>query len=318
MIIRFGYVANALNLWDSTPSKTMTFKRWSELDKEKRMEKLQDTTRANLNNTIRAIYYNIAHEIHLYRMSSSIVPLATHKEVDWDYLNPFKDLYKEIGALVKKHKLRVSFHPNQFTLFTSDKPHVTENAVHDMEYHFCLLEAMGLDQQGHINIHVGGAYGDKDAATARFYENIKQLPSPVKRQMTLENDDKTYTTTETLAICENEDIPLMFDYHHYMANHDEEEDLDELLPRIFATWKRTGYPPKVHVSSPKSENAYRSHADYVDLEFLKPFLKKLKEMDAEIDVMIEAKQKDRALIQLVEDVSGIRGVKRVGGATIEW
>ncbi|WP_082235674.1 UV DNA damage repair endonuclease UvsE [Halobacillus massiliensis] len=316
MLIRFGYVANALNLYDSSPSKTMTFSRYQKLPEQERQDQLERITRTNLENTIRALHYNIAHQIPLYRLSSSIVPLATHDEVDFDYISPFSKEYESIGQLVNEHGLRVSFHPNQFTLFTSDRPHVTENAVKDMEYHYRLFEAMGLHKQGYINIHIGGAYGDKKKTLARFHENLKRLPKTIKQQMTLENDDKTYTTTETLEVCEKENIPMMFDYHHYFANHTEEEDLSELMPRIFQTWEGREHPPKLHISSPKSEKEMRSHAEFIDLEFIKGFLKQLKELGQDVDVMIEAKQKDRSLLKIVEEIAGIRGVKRVSGGSV--
>lgn len=318
MIIRFGYVSHALSLWDCSPAKTLTFTRWKKLDEHERNAQLHYVTKQNLEHTLRMIHYNIAQEIYLYRYSSSIVPLATHPEIRWDYLTPFKDLFSEIGSLVKKYKLRTSFHPNQFTLFTSDKPHITENAVIDMSYHYDVLEAMGLENDAIINIHVGGAYGNKQSATDRFHTNIKQLPPLIKKRMTLENDDKTYTATETLTICQKEQIPLLFDYHHFMANKDEHETIEDLLPEIFNTWSWYGLQPKIHVSSPKSEKEFRSHADYVDLDFLKPLLMVLKEMNVDLDFMIEAKQKDKAALKLCEDIAKIRGAKRIGGATIEW
>ncbi|WP_338778909.1 UV DNA damage repair endonuclease UvsE [Metabacillus sp. FJAT-52054] len=319
MKIRFGYVANALSLWDCSPSKTMTFARYQKLEESERKEALCRVTKQNLEHTLRIIHYNIAHEIHLYRFSSSLVPLATHPEVSWDFVAPFKDQFKKIGELVKKHKMRTSFHPSQYTLFTSDRPSITENSVRDMEYHYAMLEAMGLEKEGLINLHVGGAYGDKTASAERFFENIQSLPSPVFSRMTLENDDKTYTTEETLQVCEKGGTPLMFDYHHHQANKNEgDQKLEDLLPRFFDTWKQTGLAPKIHISSPKSEKEYRSHSDYVDLEFIRPLLKMLKEFDVDVDVMIEAKMKDLALLKLIEEISAIRGVKRVDGGSVVW
>ncbi|MDI6663985.1 UV damage endonuclease UvsE, partial [Bacillus altitudinis] len=78
---------------------------------------------------------------------------------------------------VKRHGLRVSFHPNQFTVFPSPKPSITDNAVIDMTYHYEMREAMKLEKEGDMNIHVGGAYGDKASALPRFDENIKQRPA---------------------------------------------------------------------------------------------------------------------------------------------
>ena len=111
------------------------------------MEKLKEVTAQNLHHTKRILYYNIAHEIELYRFSSSLVPLATHPEVMWDFVSPFKDEWKELGQLVKQVNIRPSFHPNQFTLFTSPREEVTMNAVKDMEYHYKMLEAMGIIDQ---------------------------------------------------------------------------------------------------------------------------------------------------------------------------
>ncbi len=103
MILRFGYVSTALSLWEASPSRTLTFTNWKKLSKEARREKLYYLTEQNLRNTIRILHYNIAHGIDVYRMSSSLVPLATHPEVRWDFITPFTALFKEIGVLVQKH-----------------------------------------------------------------------------------------------------------------------------------------------------------------------------------------------------------------------
>ena len=235
MKIRFGYVANTLGLWDASPSKTLTFTRYSTLPKNERMEKLKSITAQNLQHTKRILYYNIAHEIELYRFSSSLVPLATHPEVMWDFLTPFKKEWEEIGDIVQHFKLRVSFHPNQFTLFTSPREEVTTNAVKVWNIILGCCRAMNALDTGLINIHIGGAYGDKNSALNRFHQNLKKLPKEIKKHMTLENDDKTYDVLETLTACEKENIPMVLDYHHYMANNGE-IDLPLYLHRIFKTW----------------------------------------------------------------------------------
>lgn len=316
MRIRFGYVSHALSLYNCSPAKTLTFTRYKSMEKDERLEKLIHVTSQNIENTFRALHYNVGQQIPLYRMSSSMVPLATHPDVEFDYLNIFRKQFKEIGNFIKSHELRVSFHPNQFTLFTSDKPHITDNAVIDMAYHYHVLEAMGISDASVINIHVGGAYGNKELAIKRFYENIKKLPPHIKKQMTLENDDRTYTTSETLMVCKNEGIPLVFDYHHHMANLCE-EPLEELLPLIYSTWSKTNLIPKIHISSPKSEKEFRAHSDFIDLDFVKPFFDVAKSIGNDIDIMIESKKKDLALLRLMEDLSKLRGYKRISGGIIE-
>lgn len=259
----------------------------------------------------------MAHEIEVYRFSSSLVPLATHPEVQWDFVTPFQQEWRELGDIVLAGKMRVSFHPNQFTLFTSPREEVTLSSITDMEYHYTLLKAMGLEKQGLVNIHIGGAYGNKKEALYRFHQNFQRLPDEVKKLTTLENDDKTYNLEETLLVCERENVAMVFDYHHYMANRDG-QDVTDYLQRIFRTWKEKTQLPKVHLSSPKSEKEYRSHADYVSLAFILPFLKAAKELDQDFDIMIEAKAKNLAMQQLVEEIAAIRGVKRLTAASVEW
>ena len=317
MKIRFGYVANTVGLWDASPSKTLTFTRYSTLSKDERMEKLKSVTAQNLQNTKRILHYNIAHEIDVYRFSSSLVPLATHPEVMWDFLTPFKNEWKEIGDLIKRFKLRVSFHPNHFTLFTSPREEVTTNAIISMDYHFRMLKAMNALDTGLINIHIGGAYGDKISSIKRFHQNLKKLPKEIKKHMTLENDDKTYDILETLIACEKEKVPMVLDYHHYLANSGE-IDLPLYLERIFKTWDKFNIVPKVHISSPKSDQAFRSHADFVSLDFVLPFLKIAKELNQDFDIMIEAKQKNLAMQRLVDEIAAIRSVKRISSSSIEW
>ncbi|MFJ7831556.1 UV DNA damage repair endonuclease UvsE [Peribacillus sp. NPDC097284] len=315
MKIRFGFVSNATCLWEASPAKTLTFKRYNELGQEEGRQKLLEVTKQNIENTLRVLQYNTAHQVELYRLSSSIVPLATHPDVKWDFVTPFAKEWKQLGDWVLANNMRVSFHPNQFTLFTSPKPSITENAVKDMEFHYKMLQAMGIADQSFINIHIGGAYGVKDSAIIRFHDNLRSLPEHVKARMTLENDDKTYTASETLRVCKREGIPFVFDYHHHLANLSV-EPLNELLTDVYTTWEDSNSVPTIHISSPKSASAFRSHADYIDIAFIMPLLKALTELGKDVDFMIEAKMKDQAMLKLIEEMSRIRGVKRVSGGSV--
>jgi UV DNA damage endonuclease len=316
MRIRFGYVSQALSLWNSSASRTMTYTNWAKQDEKERKEKLLKITKNNFEKTKRMVHFNIAHGIPLYRMSSSVVPLATHPEAGWDFVNPYKQLLQEIGTLVKKHGIRTSLHPNQYTLFTSDRKHVTENAIKDMQYHYDIFKAMGLENEAVINIHVGGAYGDKEKAIKRFDKNFPLIPEEVRKITTLENDDKTYTTEETLQVCQKHGVKMVFDYHHHLANLGD-KPLEELLPLVFDTWSQSHLPPKLHMSSPKSEKMYRAHSDYIDLEYFEPLLKLLKELGKDVDIMIEAKAKDKAVLALMDQLEKKRGIKRIDGGVIE-
>ncbi|MFC0211784.1 UV DNA damage repair endonuclease UvsE [Paenibacillus chartarius] len=316
MEIRIGFVANALAVYANTPSSSYTYKQFARQDhRDAAMERAVEVGRSNLRATQRILYYCAAHGIRLYRMSSALVPLATHPDVRIDVGEVYTKELGELGAFARREDIRVTMHPNQFTLLNgSDK--VVAAAIEDLEYHNAILDGMGMDASCIINIHVGGMYGDKGAAIQRLYGKLPEVPERVMRRLTFENDDKTYTAEETLAVCETAGRPMMLDLHHDWCNPSGAKPL-ELLPRIAATWGEL--PLKLHISSPKSEADFRSHADDVEPGLLLDFLRGCKEAGlGRVDVMVEAKRKDLACLKLAEELGRVRGVKRIDGAVLRW
>ena len=130
----------------------------------------------------------------------------------------------------------------------------------------------------------------------------------------LENDDTSFTLEDILYLCEKLGIPLVFDYHHHLAHH-RHENWEEHWERVVNTWKDSPLPIKMHISSPKSEKEFRHHADYVNIEMFFRFLKEIKGSVPQIDCMIEAKRKDEALFQLVEEVKQREDVEMIDGSS---
>ncbi|GIP23692.1 UV DNA damage repair endonuclease UvsE [Paenibacillus sp. J22TS3] len=330
MIVRFGYVAMSTVVKNASPSKTMTFKSFGQLaDREAALRKLEHVAAENLHNTLRLLKHNRAYNIQVYRFSSKLIPLATHGELaDWDPFPALQNDFAAIGDYVKKHGMRVSFHPDHFTVLSTPRPEVLESSIRDLEHHVRMLDAMGLSASAKNNIHVGGAYGDKKSAGERFKANVTALPDKLKERLTFENDDKTFNTPETLELCEQLGIPMVLDIHHQWVNN-EGEDPADLWPRILKTWQspfaqagsdpEDPLPPKIHASSPKSPSDSRSHADHVETGPLLDFLRKIAPYTERVDVMLEAKLKDGALFALMEDLgfySG-EGVRVIDEASVE-
>jgi len=123
-LVRLGYVALSMELQNASPSKTMTYANFQKLkDREAAIRKLEQISLANLHNTLRLLKHNVSYDIHFYRMTSRLIPLATHEALqDWDYLTPIKEKLREIGQFVKEHGIRVDFHPDHFVLINSLKP----------------------------------------------------------------------------------------------------------------------------------------------------------------------------------------------------
>jgi UV DNA damage endonuclease len=321
MLVRFGFVAMSVTMVDASPSKTVTLKIYNQYklkDAEAALDKVRQTARENLVNSLRLLRHCDAYNVKIYRFSSKIIPLATHPELaHWDYIRDLQPELTAIGDFVKEHKMRVTFHPDHFTLINSPKEEVFKSAVADLAHHCRILNAMGLDRTAKLIVHVGGGYNNKEQALEKFIENWARLPHGIAKRMSLENDDKTFTADETLYLCEKLQIPMVLDIHHYLCNPGEVNSFDEIVPRFVSTWEGTNLPPKIHVSTSKCDAAIRSHHDYVHPDSIYPFLTKYQNYTDNLDVMVEAKQKDKAMLWLVQQLGKKPGIKLINDATIE-
>lgn len=353
MIVRFGYVAMSMELHNASPSRTMTLATFSKLnDREAALRRLERIAEENLHNTLRLLKHNRYMDVKVYRFTSKLVPLVTHELLDdWDPYPSLAQGFADVGSFVREHHMRVSFHPDHFTVLSTPRADVFRKSVIDLDHHVRMLEAMGLDERATCNIHVGGSYGNKETAAHRFVDNFRTLEDRIARRITVENDDKTFTAAETLSICEEVGVPMVLDLHHDAVNPSD-APAAELWPRIMDTWNKYGWnglqsekyaegqagvrvadepssvveslewlPPKMHISSPKSDKDPRGHADYVDPEPLLRFLFAIAGTTPAIDIMIEAKQKDAALLKLMEDMRAAetsgQPVRVIDGASVE-
>ncbi len=326
MLVRFGYVAMSVQLENASPSKTMTMAAFSKLpDREAGLRRLERIARENLGSTLRLLKHNRYLDVQVYRLTSKLIPLATHHDLsDWDPYSPLARDFAEVGAFIRKHGMRVSFHPDHFTVLSTPRPEVYASSVKVLHHHVAMLERMGLDERSTCNIHIGGTYGNKEAAGKRFIAQFNLLEQRIARRITLENDDKTFTAAETLEICEQVGAPMVLDLHHHAVNNPAHDAAEVLWPRIQQTWERRfggSLPPKLHVSSPKSERDPRGHADYVDPAPLLSFLHQIAHCTPAVDVMIEAKRKDESLLRLMDDLRAMEASGAAftitGGASLE-
>ena len=301
--MNLGYACINQTLDDYKPNRRTTAKYLRKLTPEEQLKKLNGLLKENLENTLKILQFNVKHDISLYRLSSDIVPLSTHKITsDWNYIEQERDLLKKIGDFIKENNLLVSMHPGQYTVLNSTTDDVVDRAIEDLEYHSSILQAMDLSTEHRIVLHIGGVYGDKESAIERFKENFQRLSTDIQDRLIIENDDKSYTTSEVLNIAQDLEIPMVFDLHHFNCNQTEDEKLEELFPQILKTWPQSE-TPKIHFSSPRSEENYLSHADYIDSEDFNQFMSQAQEWtERDFNVMLECKKKDKALFKLREEL----------------
>lgn len=306
MHIRLGYVAIALNLPKITSSSSVTYTNYQKLTSdEQKLNKLKQVTLSNLDDLYKILQYNIENQIHFYRITSALVPLATHPEVaNWDYRKIFKVDFSRIGNLIKESNMRVDTHPDEFNVLNSIREEVVQSAERNLWSHVHLFEDMQYEN-GRMVLHIGSSQGGKKDAIHRFINNFKNFPPAITSRLMLENDDKTFTAAEVLNLCKEVNAPMVLDIHHHACNNDG-ENLSTMVSDIFSTWNSQPIPPKIHISSPKEGPKDRKHSDYINAEDFAAFIELCKPLNVDFDVMIEAKKKDLSLFRLVEDIKNIR------------
>lgn len=301
MKIRLGYVALPLTL-SITSSSSFTYTNYQKMSEEQAKKKLDEVIRSNLRDLKKILEYNQKNDVSFFRLTSKLIPLATLKQIKFDYIKPYQKEYEEIRQILKKYPMRFDMHPDQFTVLNSDRKEVVENAVAILDYHNKILEALDI-KDGKLILHVGSSVGGKKNAIKRFEENFTKLPKKIQKRIILENDDKIYSVSDVLSICQKLKIPMVLDYHHFLCNN-KDEKIEDYISAIFHTWDTTGLIPKIHFSSPKNKTKkeIRSHHDYIDAPAFIAFLEKIKWINRDFDVMIEAKAKDRALFDLIRSI----------------
>ena len=297
MKVRLGYACLSKGL-DITTSSTITYTNY--INKNYDESKLIKITSNNLDSLKEILTYNVKNNIHFYRLTSNLVPLATHNNVSFDYITPLKKQFNEISKIIKENNIRVDVHPSEYAVLNSTNKNVVKNTIEILKYHYNILKALNVKNKI-IILHVGSSACGKKASITRFINNFKKLPSYLQKCIAIENDDKTFNIKDVLFICEKLSIPMVLDYHHYICNN-EKEKLEDYIKRIIKTWKKI--TPKYHFSSPKSllKKEFRSHNDYANTTDFITFLNILKMQNKDSDIMLEAKAKDDAISRLVRQL----------------
>lgn len=298
MKVRLGYVAITKSLDGVTSSSTLTYTNY--LKNDSKEEKLYNIVLSNLEDLKKIISYNIKNNIHFFRITSALIPLATHKEVNFDYIKPFETYYKKIAEMIKNSNMRADFHPGEYTILNSTREEVIENTREILNYHYQLLKVLQI-KNPLLVLHVGSNAFGKKASLGRFRNQFFLLPEEVRLSLALENDDKVFTVEDLLPVAKELNIPFILDYHHHICNPSTEA-ITSYLPDILKSWN--GVIPKMHFSSPKNKTKkeMRSHHDYIDCDSFIAFLQLIEPYFTEVDIMIEAKMKDEAMFRLIREL----------------
>jgi UV DNA damage endonuclease len=201
------------------------------------------------------------------------------------------DAYRQCGEFARRYDIRTSLHPDQFVVIASPRPDVRQKSLEELIYQAMVAEWVGADV---INIHAGGAYGDKLNSLRRLSATIKGLPAAIASRLTLENDDRTFSPADLLPVCSDAGIPMTYDVHHHRCLPDA-MSIEQATAAALSTWSKE---PLFHLSSPLDPLAAetdRRHADYIDLN---DFPNAWHGLDMTVEV--EAKAKELAVEKLAK------------------
>jgi len=262
--------------------------------------RLIETIRQNLCCLNQILKYNISKKIYFFRITSDLIPFASHPVNKCRWQDLFSDTFSEIGTTIKKNDLRISMHPDQFTLINSIDPRIFVRSVAELEYHADVLDLLGLNASAKIQIHVGGVYKEKEKSMRRFIARYKRLSMRIRRRLVIENDEHSYKLADCLRINRETNVPVLFDSYHHERNNDG-ENISECLEKSTPTWKSTDGIPMIDYSEQRKGGTKGAHAETIDVRKFKRFLKASYPYD--FDVMLEIKDKEKSALKAVQAAS---------------
>lgn len=277
-------------------------------------ERLRDVIAHNLQALMRLVQYNKGNNIHLFRISSDLIPFGSSPINTLQWQEEFADTFEKIGNAIADAALRVSMHPGQYTVLNSPDADVVNRAIADLEYHEQVLHLLKTDSTSKIILHVGGAYGDKAAASERFCRNWGRLSDRVRSRIVLENDERFYSIAEVLNIAQRLGIPAVFDSLHHSINPPEENcSPADWIWQCAKTWNQSDGRQKIHYSQQSADRKPGAHSKTIYAEEFLQFYETVRDMD--LDIMLEVKDKNLSAIKCGLIVSDSSCISRLEG---EW
>ena len=306
MLNHLGYVAMCLTIGSAT-NRTCRLKNATP-------ERLRALIAGNLDELERVLLFNVAHGVHLYRVSSELIPFASHPINAIPWWDEHAERFARMAAIIARHAIRCTMHPGQFTVLNSPSAKVVESAREEIAWHVRLLDALGMDGSGKIVIHIGGAFGDKPQAMDRFVEVAMSLPEANRRRLVIENDEHVYSVEDVLELSRRTGLPMIYDNLHDLIHSGRDDGPKRWLRDVFATWKPEDGTPKVHYSSQAEGGRTGHHSDFIPPDEFARYLE-MTPRDVPFDCMLECKKKDMALFQLRTDLAA-RGVLGRSASTL--
>ncbi len=257
-------------------------------------KRLVETVAQNLVCLIKILEYNKQKKLCFFRITSDLVPFASHPVNKFKWRKYFTRQLEEIGELIRRQAIRISMHPDQFTLINSPDLGIFKRSVAELNYHAAVLDLMHLDTTAKIQIHVGGVYSDKAKSMKRFVSRYHKLGRMLQRRLVIENDEKSYSVKDCLQVHNDTGIPVLLDTFHHTL-HNSGETLVDCLRKTRKTWRMSDGIPMIDYSLQKDGATRGAHADTIKIKEFRKFLELSRPYD--FDIMLEIKDKEKSALK---------------------
>jgi UV DNA damage endonuclease len=291
--MKIGYPCINLSL-NCQSSKTFRLASYS----EERMRLCIDN---NLDCLAKILEYNLNHDLMFFRITSDLIPFASHPVCTFPWQSVYASAFAELGAFIRGKGMRVAMHPDQFVLINALNEDIFQRSVSEIRYHTQILDLFGLDETAKIQIHVGGVYHDKAESIKRFIERYQALPEEIKRRLVIENDERLYDIQDCLDIHQATKIPLVFDVFHFRCNN-RGESIGSIFAEVNKTWRKKDGVAIVDYSSQDPTKRKGAHAATIDLVDFRLFLSAASGFD--FDIMCEIKDKEKSALRIASLING--------------
>lgn len=260
MIPQLGLVC--ITASDEVRFRTITRTRLLSLPLAEQRARLLEVYQDNLARFDKAIDFCVAHQIQLYRVTSSLFPFSDNP-LGIEVLGEIAPRLRELGERIAQHAIRVVSHPDQFVVLSSDSDSVIRNSIQNLEMHARVMDGLALPRSPWACLEI---HGGKSGRSQRLIETLSLLPESVRSRIVLENDEYAYSAEQILEVCRTARVPMVFDAHHHvvaegLSSYDH-PSVGHFLEEAAKTWPRREWQ-LVHISNGREDFQDCRHSDFI-------------------------------------------------------
>ena len=277
-------------------------------------DRLKEVISQNLEALENVIDYNCRNDIRLFRISSDIIPFGSSPVNTLAWQDMYQPSLSRIGDKIRAAGMRVSMHPGQYTVLNSPRENVVARAAEDLLYHTQFLDALGIGSEHKIILHIGGVYGEKEAAVRRFIEQYEKLSEGIRKRLVLENDEKSYNISDVLEITRRIGAPAVYDNLHAAIHPSPyEASQSDWIRECKRTWTPQDGRQKMHYSQQAPGKHPGAHSESIRIDEFLTFYETIHGGD--LDIMLEVKDKNLSAVKCINCTSGSA---KMSSLEIDW